>query len=61
MPIQLAEVNKVLGSVREMVEAGNRVALDRGGEGRSCSYVLREATGHDALIHERSGTFEARS
>ena len=29
MPIQVADVNKFLGSVREVVEAGNRVVFDR--------------------------------
>eukprot|EP00959_Pyramimonas_sp_CCMP1952_P013722 290023-Pyramimonas_sp.AAC.1 len=29
MPIQVAEVNKVLGPVREMVNAGNRVVFDK--------------------------------
>ena len=58
MPVQVAEVNKVLGSVREMVEAGNRVALDRDNEGRPCSYVLHKASGHKTTIHERNGTFQ---
>lgn len=39
LPIQVAEVNKVLGSVREMVEAGNRVVFDRDAEGKPCEYV----------------------
>ena len=58
MPIQVAEVNKVLGSVREMVEAGNRAVLDRDNEGRPCSYVLHKASGHKTAIHERNGTFQ---
>ena len=58
MPIQVAEVNKVLGSVREMVEAGNRVVLDRDNEGKPCSYVLHKASGHKTVIHERNGTFQ---
>ena len=58
MPIQVAEVNKVLGSAREMVEAGNRVVLDRDSEGRPCSYVLHKATGHKTNIYERNGTFQ---
>ena len=46
MPIQVADVGKVLGSVREMVNHGNRVDLE-------C-----KATGVKTAIHERRGTFQ---
>ena len=37
LPIQIADVNKVLGSVRETVESGNRVTFDRDDKGKPCS------------------------
>ena len=58
MPIQVADVNKASGSAREMVEAGDRVMLDRDCEGRPCSCVLRKAAGHRTVIHERHGGFQ---
>ena len=58
MPIQVADVNKVLGSVREMVEAGNRDVFDRDPNGRSCSHVGHKSTGKRTTIHERNGTFQ---
>ena len=33
LPIQVADVNKVLGSVREMVKAGNKVVFDEDANG----------------------------
>ena len=58
MPIQIADVNKVLGSVREMVESGNRVTFDRDADGKPCSHVLHKATGKKTSIHERNGAFQ---
>ena len=58
MPMQVAEVKKVLGSAREMVEAGNRIVLDRDKSGRSCSYLEHKATGKKTKIYERNGNFQ---
>eukprot|EP00959_Pyramimonas_sp_CCMP1952_P461238 9481258-Pyramimonas_sp.AAC.3 len=58
MPIQVAEVNKVLGSVREMVNAGNRVVFDQNSNGKSISHVEHKATGKRTAIYERNGTFQ---
>ena len=58
MPIQVAGVSKVLGSAREFPGTGNRIALDRGEQGRSCSYPEHEATGHRAAVKEKGGTFQ---
>ena len=58
MPAQVADVNKVLGSAREMLEAGSRVVLDRDPNGRDCSYIERKASGRRAAVHERSGSFQ---
>ena len=58
MPIQVAEVNKVLGSVREMVNAGNRVVFDQDSNGKSISHVEHKATGKRTAIYERNGTFQ---
>eukprot|EP00959_Pyramimonas_sp_CCMP1952_P249251 5210180-Pyramimonas_sp.AAC.1 len=58
MPIQVAGVNKVLGSVREMVNAGNRIVFDKDLNGRSLSPIMNKATGKCTTIHERNGTFQ---
>ena len=58
LPIQVADVDKVLGSVREMVNVGNRVVFDKGPDGKCCSYVEHKPTGHKTAIHERDGKFQ---
>ena len=58
LPIQVADVDKVLGSVREMVNVGNRVVFDKGSDGKCCSYVEHKPTGHKTTIHERNGKFQ---
>eukprot|EP00959_Pyramimonas_sp_CCMP1952_P041154 860794-Pyramimonas_sp.AAC.1 len=58
MPIQVAEVNKVLGSVREMVNAGNRVVFDKDLNGGSLSHIMNKATGKCTTIYEKNGTFQ---
>ena len=58
MPIQVADVGKVLGSVREMVHSGNRVVFDVDPNGHSISYLECKATGVKTAIHERCGTFQ---
>ena len=56
MPNQVADVKKVLGSVREMVKAKNRIVFDEDEQGRSCSYVEYKPAGQKTVIHERNGT-----
>ena len=58
MPIQVADVDKVLGSVREVVNVGNRVVFDKDSNGKCCSYVEHKPTGHKTNIHERNGKFQ---
>ena len=58
LPIQIADVNKVLGSAREMVEAGNRVVLDRDSNGRDCSYIEHKSTGRKTTVREVNGAFQ---
>ena len=58
MPIQIADVNKVLGSVREMLESGNRVTFDRDDQGKPCSFIEHKATGKRTSILERNGAFQ---
>ena len=58
MPIQVADVGKVLGSAREFLDTGNRIALDRDEQGRSCSYLEHKATGHRTVVNEVRGTFQ---
>ena len=56
VPIQVADVGKVLGSVREMVHHGNRVVFDLDANGRSISYLESKPYGTKTAIHERNGT-----
>ena len=58
LPIQVADVNKVLGSVREMVRAGNKVVFDQDSSGKCCSYLEHKSTGKRTAIHENNGNFE---
>ena len=58
MPIQVADVGKVLGSAKEFLDTGNRIVLDRDGQGRSCSYLEHKATGHRTVVNEVRGTFQ---
>ena len=55
---RIAGVNKVLGSAREMVEAGNRVVLDRDSYGRGCSYIEHRSTGRKTAVKEVNGAFQ---
>ena len=50
---QVADVKSTLGSVNQMLIAGNRVHFERG----NC-YIESERTGHRTPIVERNGTFE---
>ncbi len=52
MTAQVCEVNKPLLSVRRMVEAGNRVVLDRGG-----SYVEYGRTKERLWLKESDGMY----
>ena len=58
MPIQVADVSKVLGSVREMVKSGNRVVFDEDANGRCISYLESKATRVKTAIHDRNGTYQ---
>ena len=58
LPIQVADVDKVLGPVREMVNVGNRVIFDKDSNGKCCSYIEHKPTGHKTSIHERNGKFQ---
>ena len=58
LPIQVADVNKVLGSVREMVKAGNKVVFDEDANGKPCSYVEYKKTGMRTVIHDNNGNFQ---
>ena len=58
LPIQVADVRKALGPVREMVKSKNRIVFDEDEQGRSCGYVECKPTGQKTVIHERNGTFQ---
>ena len=52
MSMQVCEVTKPLGSVRAMLQAGNRVVFDKGG-----SYIQNHATGIKTCIEDKNGAF----
>ena len=52
MSMQVCDVTKPLGSVRAMVDAGNRVVFDRGN-----SYIQHKGTGMTTKIEERGGAY----
>ena len=58
LPIQVADVHKVLGSVREMVKAGNRVVFDEDANGKCCSYLENKRSGKRTAIHDNNGSFQ---
>ena len=47
-----------MGSIREMVNVGNRAVFDKGSDGKCCSYVEHKASGHKTHIYERNGKFQ---
>ena len=53
MTMQVAEVNKTLGSVWRMCEAGNTVNFEKGN-----SYIVDKRTGHKTMIRENNGSYE---
>ena len=53
MTAQVADVEATLGSVNQMLKAGNKVHFERG----NC-YIENEATGRRTIIKEKAGTFE---
>ena len=58
MPIQIADVSKVLGSVREMVKSGNRVVFDEDDNGNCISFLECKATQVKTAIREHNGTYK---
>ena len=52
MSMQVCDVTKPLGSVRAMLQAGNRVIFDEGG-----SFIENKASGVRANIEDRNGVF----
>ena len=52
MTLQVAEVTKVLGSVNNLVEAGNKVVL-----GSQGSYIINKRTERVTPIERRNGAF----
>ena len=55
MPIQAADVLKILASVFQMVKSGNRVVFDSEDDGGS--YVTHKATGRRTKMKEENGSF----
>eukprot|EP00974_Lingulodinium_polyedra_P028227 2724474-Lingulodinium_polyedra.AAC.1 len=54
MKFQVAPVNKPLGSVRRIVQQGNKVVFSDDGEG---SYIEHRATGQRTALTERNGVY----
>ena len=55
MGVQIADVKKVLGSVRRMCEAGNKVVFDEDG-----SYVMNKTTGRKTPIAKETRGYKVR-
>ena len=58
MLLQVADVSKVLGSVREMVKSGNLVVFDEDANGNCLSFLECKATKVKTAIKERNGTYQ---
>ena len=52
MTMQVADVNKVLASVKRICDAGNRVVFDKNG-----GKIIDEATGKVTELEEKNGTY----
>ena len=52
MTMQVADVNKVLASVKRICEAGNTVSFDSNG-----GVIWNRATGKTTRLEERGGTY----
>ena len=52
LPMQAADVLRILASVGQMIHAGNRVVFDQEG-----SYIQHKASGKVTQIHEKGGNF----
>ena len=52
MIFQIANVTKPLGSVRAMLDAGNRVVFDRDSKGNGGSFIMNKRTGAMTPIQE---------
>ena len=58
MPIQVADVAKVLGSAaRETVDAGDWIVVDKDVNGRCISHLECKSTGVKTAIYESNGAF----
>ena len=53
IPVQVADVKSAVGSVLQMVKAGNRVHFERD----NC-YIENVRTGKRTLMQERNGAYE---
>ena len=52
LTLQVADVVRILGSVRQMVKAGNRVAFDEEG-----SYIEHKASKKKTSLYEKGGGY----
>ena len=52
MTMQVADVNKVLASVKRICDAGNRVVFDKNG-----GKIIDTATGKVTELEEKNGTY----
>jgi len=57
MTFQIANVTKPLGSVRAMLDAGNRVVFDRDDKGNPASFIMNKKTKATIPINERNAAF----
>ena len=51
MPVQVANVEKLLVAAKELTQAGWKVNLEMSDEGKSLSYVKHKASGHTVPLN----------
>ena len=57
MTFQIADVDKALGSVRQMVNNGNRVVFDTDAAGKDISYVTNKRTQERMPLRVENGVY----
>ena len=57
MTLQVAPVNKALGSVHQMVRRGNKVTFDTDESGRDVSSIVHEANGQHIPLRVENGVY----
>ena len=57
LTFQVANVQKVLGSVSQMVRKGNRVVFDRAATGEDLAYIENRRTKEKVYMRQENGVY----